>query len=128
MKVFVVENYPIMRGRLLEMLNVINELKVTGISGRVEEAYDMISKEKPDVVILDMELYEGSGLRVLKNIKSDYPDITTIVFTNMVNNIVREKCKQHGADHFFDKSFEFERLPEVLKQLRDLQNGNVIAE
>ena len=76
-----------------------------------------IRRLKPDVVILDIHLPGSSGIEVLEAIKKDKPAPIVIMFTNYPYPQYRKRCMDLGADFFFDKSTEHEKLTEVFKRL-----------
>ncbi len=117
MKIFIVEDSAIVRGRIIEVLFGIEGVEITGIAGEPMEAIRSIQKQNPDVIILDLKLYGGSGIDVLEKIKGDNPSIFVIVITNYAYPQYRERCMELGADYFFDKSTEFDKITEVVTSL-----------
>lgn len=95
-----------------------NKYACTGIARSVVEARNIIDKNIPHVVILDIHLIneteEGGGLDLLRILKRDHPEVNVMMFTNFTDSPYRELCKALGAEHFFDKSNDFHRIPEVL--------------
>jgi len=59
----------------------------------------------------------GSGIDVLEQIKKESGDIVVIMLTNHPLAPLRKRCMELGADYFFDKSTEFDKVSDVLKQL-----------
>jgi DNA-binding NarL/FixJ family response regulator len=59
----------------------------------------------------------GSGLDVLRDIRTDHPHICVLMCTNYPDPQYREECLGAGADYFLDKSAEFEKIPAILRQL-----------
>lgn len=80
----------------------------------------------PDVVVLDISLRGGSGLDVLHEIKKAGRAPVVIVLSNLSYEQYRRRCHEAGADYFFDKSTEFERVAEVLKAM-SLPGGGLEA-
>ena len=118
MRIFIVEDSVIVRGRIIVMLSSIEGVSVCGMSGIMDEAIKAIAKEKPDLVLIDLKIFGGSGMDVLKNVKESSPSTVTIVLTNYPYQQYREKCSELGADYFFDKSTEFEKAFEVIASLK----------
>jgi len=117
MKVFIADDSPILRERLKTMLSDFPEVEISGQAKDTPEAIKSIKELKPDVVILDIRMPGGSGIEVLQSIKKDRPDIKVIVFTNYPYPQYRKKCMDLGADFFFAKATESEKLPKVIEQL-----------
>lgn len=117
MRVLIVYDSAIVRERLVSMLSELKDVEVIGQAGSPAEAIHEIKKLKPDAVILDIRLKGGNGIEVLENIKKDQPAIRVIMFTNFPFPQYRKKCMEAGADFFFDKSIEFEKMLEVVRKM-----------
>jgi DNA-binding NarL/FixJ family response regulator len=118
--VFIVDDSPIVRDRLAMLLSELPNVEVVGEADIAFEAIDSIHKLRPSVVVLDISMPGGSGMEVLETTKQDRPEVIVIMLTNFAHDHYRQKCLQLGADYFFDKSTEFERVTEVLRQLPPL--------
>ncbi len=117
MKVFIVDDSAVVRERLIGMLTEIPEIEISGQAQNSQDAIKSIRKLKPDVTILDIRMPGGNGIEVLKEIKKDKPAPLIIILTNYPYPQYRKKCLEGGADFFFDKSTEFQKVIEVLKKL-----------
>ncbi len=114
-RVFIVEDSDLVRERLVTMLSELDHVQTIGQAGFAVEAIAGIQKSRPDLVLLDISLAKGNGLHVLKAIKSQTPAPRVIMLTNFADDLYRAKCAELGADYFFDKSREFEKVIEVLR-------------
>ena len=117
MKVFVADGSTLGSGRLMVLLSDVPGFDLAGVAQDVPTALASIRAMKPDVVILDIEMLGGSGITVLRQVKEELPSIGFIVVTNASNEQYRKKCSQFGADFFFDKSTEFQKVPNALRTL-----------
>ena len=79
--VYLVEDAPLVRQRLLELLEGVPDTRVLGISARAGDAIREILAERPDVVIVDLHLAEGSGFDVLRAVHEAAPEIAVYVLT-----------------------------------------------
>ena len=79
---------------------------------------------KLDVVILDIRMPGGNGLDVLRRMKLEKNAPKVIVLTNYSLPEYKEAAMKLGADYFFDKSTEFEKVRMVLKKLLKGISGN----
>lgn len=118
MRVYVVEDSPIVRERLLEMLSGIEGVDVVGSADNAGEAIEGILRLLPDVALLDIKLRTGSGIAVLKQIRQRAPRVATIMLTNYASAEHRQRCLGAGANYFFDKTGEFESVKTALDELR----------
>jgi DNA-binding NarL/FixJ family response regulator len=117
MKVLVVDDSEIVRERLKDMLSEVMEGAVIGQAKDTSEAIQMLHKLHPEVVILDIEMPGKSGIDLLREIKKGKQPPLAIVLTNQSYPQYRQVCIKAGADFFFDKSTEFDKVTQVLKQL-----------
>lgn len=115
--VFIVDDSPVVRERLVTMISELPNVEIVGQADIAFEAIDSIRQLRPTFVVLDISMPGGSGMYVLETIKRERPGPTVIMLTNFAHDPYRRKCLQLGADYFFDKSTEFERVTEVLRQV-----------
>ena len=114
-----VEDSRIIRERLAGTLAGIPNLATVAYATTQDEALAILRREEWEVVILDLQLKEGTGIRVLEALDETTrrEDTTVIVFSNFDFPQYRSRAIALGADFFFDKSSEFRRLHEVLTSL-----------
>jgi two-component system, NarL family, response regulator DevR len=116
MKVFIVEDSALMYARIAQAVKAIRGLSVTGAASDAKGALTAIRELSPDALIVDIQLREGSGLDVLKQIKSERPEIKTLVLSNSATLPYQHAAVVAGADYFLDKSTEFGQLAGILKK------------
>jgi DNA-binding NarL/FixJ family response regulator len=105
------------RERMKRRLERIRGVVVVGGASGSEEATAMIVNRKPDIVILDTELNQGSGIEVLRHIKQLVLYPTVIMVTNHPSQELRAACAVAGADFFFDKSLEDRKVINTVRLL-----------
>lgn len=113
----IIEDSSLIVERIQNIVSKINEISVIGSVGTVKEAEEIILGEKPDVIILDIHLHDGSGLGLQYLINSKGLDIKTVILTNYSSPILQEKSFEMGAKYFLDKSSDFEKLSDVLNEI-----------
>ena len=120
LKVLIVDDSVTLVQRLRSSLAGIPRLEIVGEAADVPEAILEIQRTKPDVVILDMGMPGGSGLDVLGNLKMERCPPTVIMLSNYNSRQHRERSLQSGARYYFDKSTEFHKVAEVLRNMADV--------
>jgi DNA-binding response OmpR family regulator len=86
------------------------------------DAYQGLSlarREAPDLIILDLMLPAGGGFGVLERIRA-MPNIATtpiIVATALHSEDMKDKVLAAGADAFFEKPYDFEKLGNLIRDL-----------
>lgn len=116
-RVFIVEDSASIRERLYEQLREIDGVSVIGNTDTADSAVEAILRTRPDSVILDIHLFDGNGMDVLREVHVLAPEVMFIVLTNHSNAQYRRACLQAGARYFFDKSTEFGKVREVIAGL-----------
>lgn len=109
MRVIVVDDSPVVRLRLVALLR---EAKVTVVAeaGDGVEAVRLVRLHVPEALILDLNMPGMTGLEVLAVVKAQPSPPLVIVLTNHPQERYRAACMAGGADFFFDKSRDFDRV------------------
>lgn len=124
MDVFIADDSRLVRERLASMLADVDGVRVVGEAGDINSAVAGILSLQPQTLILDVELPGGTGIDVLKAISGAQPMPRVIMLTNNPQPAYREKCCRAGAEFFFDKTLEFEKVAQVLRVLRATASAN----
>jgi len=119
LKIFIVDDALPIVDRLTNLLSGIKNIKIVGIATNATKAFDYIIKSNPDVVILDIHMPDGSGIEILRRIKNSKPSTVVIMLTNYTETVYQTVCKIEGADYFLDKSIEFDKVPEICRNLSE---------
>ncbi len=117
MKIFIVDDSSLVCERLKGILAEYPELEVVGQAENAQDAINSIQKLKPDAITLDIRMPGKSGIDVLESVKKIHSTLRIIVLTNYPYLQYEKKCLQLGADYFFDKSTEFYKVVDVLKEI-----------
>jgi DNA-binding NarL/FixJ family response regulator len=117
-KVLIVDDSAPVRKRLAELMAEAVAIEAIAEAESAAAALEALPRIRPDVVILDLQMPEGSGLDVLRHIRRAGPSPLVVVLTNHTEDHYRRASLDSGADFFFDKSRELHRVLEVLSALR----------
>ena len=117
MRLFIADDSEILRVRLIDMLSEIEGIEIIGQAQESLDTIESIQELNPHVVILDIRTPRINGVKVLEAIKKDDESPTVIIFTNYPYPQYRKRCMDLGADFFFNKSTEFEKLFDTVKYL-----------
>jgi DNA-binding NarL/FixJ family response regulator len=113
-KVFLVEDAPLLRERLEALIAAIAGASVVGHASGAREAVAGILAARPDVVVLDIHLAEGNGFDVMRALRAAQFAPEIHVLTNYPLDGYRAAALRLGARGFFDKSSEIPQLREAL--------------
>lgn len=113
--VAIADDSALIRERLMQKLSQLDGIQMAWQAQNASEAIAAFQRLKPEVAILDIQMPGGSGIEVLTHIKKESPETTVIMLTNFPLSLFKRCCLKAGADYFFDKSTEFEKVIEVLR-------------
>ena len=119
LKVFIADDSIEVRNRLKEMLKENKFIQLMGEAEDAEQAIIALCDLKPDVVILDIHMPKGDGMRVLKDIKMTNPGGVAIIFSAFPYPQYRQAYLRAGADYFFDKTNEVQKMANLLTELAE---------
>ena len=124
LRVFLVEDNPLIRERLIESLTSTGRIDVVGYAEGEREAVDALAGGRWDAVLLDLQLKQGNGLGVLRAIGPSRPHGAKIlVLTTYAIPQYRDRSLALGADAFFDKSREYDRAVDMLSDFARTRSG-----
>ena len=119
LRVFLVEDSAAIRERLTETISSLNHVQVAGHAETEAAAIAALQAEPCDAVVLDLQLRQGHGFNVLKALRSD-PNTARVIVLVLTNHATPQyfaRSIELGADHFFDKSREYDQLCVALEEL-----------
>ena len=133
--VLVVDDEPHIRSFLAE--NLLNDDFVVHVAGSVAQARSRIGAHRPDIVLLDVGLPDGSGFDLCREIREQdpllvrfSPDVPVIMLTARTEEVDRVRGFQRGADDFVPKPFHYPellaRMHAVLRRSFDQSERNVL--
>lgn len=120
--ILLVEDSPIIRQVVLESLTSTDNIEVVDAVDGQSEAMKKLELYKPDLVIIDLELAEGNGLGVLKELEyqpEKFGHPKKVVFTNHTSPVLKRKCQALDIEAFFDKSYQLDDLLDYVMTLSE---------
>ena len=117
LRLFIADDSPLVLERVKKVLGTADSIQVVGEARNVPDALHGIRQELPDVVILDIHMPGGSGLDVLREIKTLKPSPIVIMLTSFGEPSYQKKCLQLGAEFFLEKGTQFDELGEVIDRI-----------
>jgi DNA-binding NarL/FixJ family response regulator len=121
-RILIVEDHPIMRSGLIQLITQQNDLLVCGEFEDAGTAFGSIEKLKPDVALIDLSLKASSGLELIKSIKSAYPKLAMLVLSMYDEALYAERVLRAGASGYVMKQ---EAIDKVVVALRKVLNGGI---
>ncbi|HLB15608.1 MAG TPA: response regulator [Burkholderiales bacterium] len=117
-RVVLVEDSPLLRERLTESLAAPGRIEIVAHADGETAALEHLRATGWDALVLDLQLRQGTGIGLLRSLRASRPaGAVVIVFTNYAIPRLRERSLALGADYFFEKARDFNRVREVLEAL-----------
>ena len=110
MRVILADDSELILVRLQQMLSTFPQAELLGSYIDGLQTLNAMKKQKPDLAIIDIKMPWMSGLDVLKEIRKEDKNIKIILLSFYSSDYYRQMASQLGADYFFSKSDEFEKL------------------
>jgi DNA-binding NarL/FixJ family response regulator len=117
-RIFIADDHPAFCDRLRGFLTGMTGVEVVGLAENASDAITSIRRVKPDAVILDIRMPPGvGGFDVLREIRDSRLNSTVIMLTAFPSEEYKQKSLDLGAEFFFDKSSDFRKMLNVIKDL-----------
>ena len=121
-KIIVVDDHPIVRQGLTELINHENDLVVCCQAEGASEAMEFIKESDPDIIIVDISLKETNGLELIKDIKVRYPQLPILVLSMHDEFLYAERSLRAGARGYIMKQ---EATDRVIMAIRKVLKGEL---
>jgi DNA-binding NarL/FixJ family response regulator len=121
-RVFIVDDHPLVREGLTNLINGQDDLIICGEAKDSVQALDGIMKARPDVALIDISLENESGLELVKQLRSQFPQVALIVLSMHDETLYAERVLRAGARGYVMKH---ETSKSVLASIRRVLGGDV---
>jgi len=121
-KILIVDDHPIVRQGLAELVNHENDLAVCGQAEDAHQAMKAIKELRPDVAVVDISLKETSGLELIKDINVQYPSLPVLALSMHDESLYAERALRAGAKGYIMKA---EATEKVITAIRRILNGEI---
>src|SRR5687767_1435138 len=121
-EIVIVDDHPIVRQGLAEMVNQEPDLAVSGTAEDVHRALEVVERHKPDLVIVDVSLKGSNGIELLKNIKIRFPRMLVLVLSMHDESLYAVRALRAGAAGYIMKQ---EATDRVLGAIRRVLTGEI---
>jgi DNA-binding NarL/FixJ family response regulator len=121
-KVFIVEDHPVFREGLVQIINTESDLRVCGEAEDAEHALEAIPSLKPDLVLVDISLPGKSGLELVKDLRDRNGGVKLLVLSMHDEALYADRVLRAGGDGYIMKQEDPE---EVVHAIRDVLGGHI---
>ena len=121
-RVAVVDDHPLFRERLCQLINNEPDMEVCGEAEGAEQALRLIRTAMPDLAIVDIALKASSGLELIRSIKALSISVPVLVLSMHEESLYADRALRAGASGYITKSQE---AGDVLMAIRAVLAGKV---
>jgi DNA-binding NarL/FixJ family response regulator len=121
-KVFIVEDHPVFREGLVQVISREHDLQVCGQAGDAEGAFEEIKRLKPDLALVDISLPGKNGLALIKEIREVNRRVKLLVISMHDEALYANRVLRAGGDGYIMKQEDPE---EVVDAIRDVLAGHI---
>jgi DNA-binding NarL/FixJ family response regulator len=119
-RVFVVEDHPLVRERLTELIQQERDLMVCGDADDHAPALAAVAATKPDLVLVDLTLKNSHGLDLIKDLHAQYPALLMLVVSMHDESLYAERAIHAGARGYVNKH---QPSKDILTAIRTVLGG-----
>jgi DNA-binding NarL/FixJ family response regulator len=114
-RIIVVDDHPVVREGLVATLSDEKEFKVVGAVGSAEDALPLVGAQRPDVILLDLELPAQSGLEAIPKLRTARPQSKILILTAYDTDERVIGALQAGAQGYLLKGASLEEIARAIR-------------
>lgn len=117
-KILIVDDHPLLRQGIRQVIELEEDLRVSGEASTANEAIDLVNRDIPDVVIVDITLAGNvSGIELVKSLNERFPDIRTLVLTMHDESLYAERAIRAGARGYIMKEVASKNIISAIRTI-----------
>jgi len=121
-RIVIVDDHPLVRERLADVIHREPDLRVCGEAEDRAGAVEVVSREKPDLVIIDLTLKRSNGLDLIKDLHVLHPNLRILVLSMQDESLYAERVVRAGAHGYITK---YEATESILLAIRHVLAGKM---
>jgi two-component system response regulator DevR len=125
LRVMLVDDHEIVRDGIKAMLDAEDDIIVTAQAGTVREAVDEAHRTRPDVVVMDVRLADGSGIEATREIRADHPETRVLMLTSFADDEALFASIMAGASGYVLKQV---KSGDLLRAIRAVGAGDSLLD
>lgn len=122
-RVFLLDDHEVVRRGVKDLIDQEDDLEVVGEAGSVAEALDAVDSTRPDVAVLDVQLADGTGIEVCRDIRSAHPEVRCMMLTSFTDEEAMLDSIVAGAAGYVLKQI---RGNELVTSIRRVAAGQML--
>jgi two-component system response regulator DevR len=125
LRVMLVDDHEVVRAGIRALLEASDDIIVTAEAGSVREAIDEADRTRPDVVVMDVRLADGSGIEATREIRANHPKTAVVMLTSFADDEALFASIMAGASGYVLKQV---KGGELLRAIRTVGSGESLLD
>jgi two-component system response regulator DevR len=125
LRVMLVDDHEVVRAGIRALLQASDDIVVTAEAGSVREAIDEADRSRPDVVVMDVRLADGSGIEATREIRAKHPKTAVVMLTSFADDEALFASIMAGASGYVLKQV---KGGELLRAIRTVGGGQSLLD
>jgi DNA-binding NarL/FixJ family response regulator len=125
LRVMLVDDHEIVRDGIRAMLDAQDDIVVTSEAGTVRDAVDEAARTRPDVVVMDVRLSDGSGIEATREIRAARPETKVLMLTSFADDEALFSSIMAGASGYVLKQV---KSGDLLRAIRAVGAGDSLLD
>ncbi len=118
-KVLIADSHPVVRLGIKKVLESSSDIEIIGDVSTTEELFESLKNVSPDVIILEMDIPEINGIAALRKLKSEFPDIKTLMFSGQSEDVYALSTIRAGAYGYLSKTADLDYIVSAVKKVSE---------
>jgi DNA-binding NarL/FixJ family response regulator len=116
-KILIVDDHPIVRMGLAELIAPETDLELCGEAEDVAGALQQVRALHPDLVVVDISLKDSHGMELIEQIKASHPEVKMLVWSMFDEKVFAERALRAGAMGYINKRQAIQKVVEAIRQV-----------
>ena len=125
LRILLVDDHEVVRGGIRALLQATEDIVVTAEAGSVREAIDEADRARPDVVVMDVRLADGSGIEATREILAKHPNTRVVMLTSFADDEALFASIMAGASGYVLKEV---KGGELVRAIRTVGKGESLLD
>jgi DNA-binding NarL/FixJ family response regulator len=125
LRVMLVDDHEVVRAGIRALLEASDDIIVTAEAGSVRDAIDEADRARPDVVVMDVRLADGSGIEATREIRAQHPKTAVVMLTSFADDEALFASIMAGASGYVLKQV---KGGELLRAIRTVGSGESLLD
>jgi len=125
LRILLVDDHEVVRSGVKALLQATDDIVVSGEAGTVREAVDEADRTRPDVVVMDVRLADGSGIEATREIRANHPKTRVVMLTSFADDEALFASIMAGASGYVLKQV---RGGELVRAIRTVGKGESLLD